>query len=329
MVLVTGATGFVGSALAHHLYQKGYPLTAAVRRITDILPPSIQQTPIGELLPNTDWSRALHNVDTIIHLAARAHVMHDTATDPLAEFRRTNTATTLNLAQQAAAAGVRRLIYISSIKVNGESTPPGQPFVVSTTLNDHAERSCSEADLDPYGQSKREAEQGLREIGHHTDLEIVIIRPPLIYGAGVKANFHNMMHWLHKSIPLPLGNIHNQRSLVALPNLNDLITICIDHAAAANETFLVSDGEDLSTTELLTRLSKALGRKPRLLHVGQKLLETSLSLMGKRAIAQRLCGNLQVDITKTCDLLGWAPPVSVDEALLQTAQDWLQKNLKN
>ena len=340
-ILLTGATGFVGSALTQHLHQQGHTLTASVRRITDSLPPSIQQTPIGDLLPDTEWTPALNDVDTIIHLAARVHVMHDIATDPLTEFRRTNTAATLNLAQQAATAGVRRLIYLSSIKVNGETTAPGQPFTASTSLS---HRSLSEAEglsspprplrerglggegflLDPYGQSKQEAEQGLRDIAQQTGLEVVIIRPPLVYGAGVKANFHNMMHWLHKGIPFPLGNIHNQRSLVALPNLIDLITTCIDHPAAANQTFLVSDGEDLSTTELLQRLSKALGKPARLLPIPQSWLETALTLLGKRAIAQRLCGNLQIDISKTRDLLGWTPPVSVTEALRQTAEAYLQ-----
>ncbi|SEA73755.1 UDP-glucose 4-epimerase [Thiothrix caldifontis] len=344
MILITGATGFVGSALIQHLHQQGHTLTAAVRRVTDSLPPNIQQIPIGDLHPDTDWTPALNNVDTIIHLAARVHVMHDTATDPLTEFRRTNTAATLNLAQQAATAGVRRLIYLSSIKVNGESTAPGQPFTAEETppnlplsgeeqetvppLNSSPDKGrlggVSSNDLDPYGQSKQEAEQGLREIAEQTGLEIVIIRPPLVYGAGVKANFHNMMHWLHKGIPLPLGNIHNQRSLVALPNLIDLITTCIDHPAAANQTFLVADGEDLSTTELLQRLSRALGKPARLLPIPQSWLETALTLLGKRAIAQRLCGNLQVDISKTRDLLDWTPPISVDEALRQTAQAYLQ-----
>ncbi|MDX9988236.1 SDR family oxidoreductase [Thiothrix unzii] len=332
MILLTGATGFVGSALTQHLQQQGHTLTAAVRRVTDSLPSSVQQTPIGDLLPDTDWTPALHNVDAIIHLAARVHIMHDTATDSLTEFRRTNTAATLNLAQQAAAAGVRRLIYLSSIKVNGEHTAPGQPFVASTSLSHHTfpppsssgKGAGGEGLSDPYGQSKQEAEQGLREIAQQTGLEVVIIRPPLVYGAGVKANFHNMMHWLHKGIPLPLGNIHNQRSLVALPNLIDLITTCIDHPAAANQTFLVSDGEDLSTTELLQRLSHALGKPARLLPIPQSWLETALTLVGKRAIAQRLCGNLQVDISKTRDLLGWTPPVSVDAALRQTVQAYLQ-----
>jgi len=327
-ILLTGATGFVGSALTQHLLTQGYTLTAAVRRPTDTLPNTIQQIPIGELLPDTDWTPSLKHVDTVIHLAARVHVMHDTATNPLAAFRTTNTAATLNLARQAAAAGVRRFIYLSSIKVNGEHTTAGKPFTADDTLTSLA--PCGRGAggegflLDPYALSKYEAEQALRELAQQTGIEVVIIRPPLVYGPGVKANFLSMMRWLHKGIPLPLGSIHNQRSLVALPNLIDLITTCIDHPAAANQTFLVSDGEDLSTTELLQRLSKAIGKPARLLPIPQMLLETGLTLLGKRAIAQRLCGSLQLDISKTRDLLGWTPPVSVDAALHQTAQTYLQ-----
>ncbi len=318
--LLTGATGFIGSALSQHLHQRGHILTAAVRRgrATDSFLPCTQQIPINDLLPNTDWTPAIDDIDTVIHLAARVHVMNDTAIDPLAEFRCTNTAATFNLAQQAAAAGARRFIYLSTIKVNGEISVPGQPFTVEETPSNGVIS-------DSYGQSKQEAEQGLRLIAQQTGLEVVIIRPPLVYGAGVKGNFQSMMSWLHKGIPLPLGDIHNQRSLVALPNLIDLITTCINHPAAANQTFLVSDGEDLSTTELLQRLSYALGRPARLLPIPQSWLETTLALVGKQAIAQRLCSNLQVDISHTCETLGWTPPVTVDEALQQTAQDWLKK----
>ena len=347
-LLLTGATGFVGQALSLRLEQQGFALTAAVRRPTDTLSDPIRQVPVGDLLPNTDWSQALPGVDTVIHLAARVHVMQDTATDPLAAFRNTNTAGTLNLARQAAAAGVRRFIFLSSIKVNGEHTQPGQPFTLQETppnlplsgegqetaapLHSSPDKgrpggvSSKGATLDPYGISKYEAEQGLRELAVQTSMEVVIIRPPLVYGPGVKANFLSMMRWLHKGIPLPLGAIHNQRSLVALDNLVDLITICIDHPAAANQTFLVSDGEDLSTTALLQRLGSALGKPTRLLPVPQRLLTASLTLLGKGAIAQRLCGSLQVDISKTRDLLGWVPPMSVDEALRKTAQAYLQQH---
>jgi nucleoside-diphosphate-sugar epimerase len=241
--------------------------------------------------------------------------MHDTAADPLAEFRRTNTAGTLNLARQAASVGVRRFIYLSSIKVNGEHTQPNQPFTIIDKYHQLTE---------PYALSKQEAEKNLRQLAIETGMEVVIIRPPLVYGAGVKGNFKSMMDWITKGIPLPLGKINNQRSLVALPNLIDLITTCIDHPAAANQTFLVSDGEDLSTTQLLTRLGQALGKPARLLPVPQKLLETALNLIGKKVIAQRLCGNLQIDMTHTCQTLNWTPPVSVDEALYQTAKAYLQ-----
>ena len=314
-LLLTGATGFVGSALTQHLHQQGCSLTATVRHVTNNLLPSIQQTPIGDLLPNTDWTLALNNVDTVIHLAARVHVMNDTAADPLEAFRRTNTAATLNLAQQAARSGVRRFISLSSIKVNGESTK-NKPFT--------AEDNYIPTDF--YGLSKYEAEQGLCEIAKQTGMEVVIIRPPLVYGEGVKGNFQSMMQWIHKGIPLPLGSVHNQRSLVALDNLIDLITLCIDHPAAANQTFLVSDGEDLSTTDLLRRLGSALNKSARLLPVPQVMLTTALHLLGKETIAQRLCGNLQVDISKTRDLLGWQPIISVDEALQKTAQAWLAKH---
>lgn len=313
MILITGTTGFIGSALTQHLHQQGYPLTAIVRRLSDTLPTTIQQMPIGDLLPNTDWIAALLNVDTLIHLAARAHILKDQATDPLAAFRETNTYATLNLAQQAANAGVRRFIFISSISVNGNQTF-GKPFTATDTPNP----------AEPFAISKHEAEIGLRQIAAETGIEVVIIRSPLVYGTNAPGNFGQLIKTVARGIPLPLGSIHNQRSLVALPNLIDLITTCIDHPTAANQTFLVADGEDLSTTQLLQRLSLALGKPARLLPVPQKLLEISLNLLGKHAIAQRLCGNLQVDISKTRDLLGWTPPVSVDEALRQTAEAYLQ-----
>lgn len=317
--LLTGTTGFIGTALAQHLYRQTHPVIAAVRRITDTLPSSIQQIPIGDLLPDTAWSATLEGVDTVVHLAARNHVMRDNAADSLAAYRETNTVATLNLAQQAAAVGVKRFIFLSSIKVNGEQTFPNQPFTAN----------IDNPPTDPYAASKWEAEQGLKKISQQTGLEVVIIRPPLVYGAGVKGNFRSMMGWLYKGIPLPLGSIHNQRSLVALPNLIDLITTCIDHPAAANQTFLVCDGEDLSTTDLLRRLASAMGKPARLLPIPQKLLETGLSLLGKPGIARRLCGNLQIDMTHTCQTLGWQPPISVDAALHQTADTYLAQHLQN
>lgn len=315
--LLTGTTGFIGSSLTQHLDYKGFSLAAAVRCVTDSLPAGIQQIPIGDLLPNTNWANALNDVDTIIHLAARAHILKDQATDPLAAFRETNTYATINLAQQAANAGVHRFILISSIGVNGNQTF-GNPFTATDTPNP----------VEPYAISKYEAEISLRQVAAETDMEVVIIRPPLVYGANAPGNFGQLIKTIVRGIPLPLGSIHNQRSLIALPNLIDLITTCIDHPAAANQTFLVSDDEDLSTTQLLERLSLALGKPARLLPIPQSWLETSLTLVGKRAIAQRLCGNLQVDISKTRDLLGWTPPISVDEALSQTAQTYLQNTNK-
>jgi nucleoside-diphosphate-sugar epimerase len=236
--------------------------------------------------------------------------MNDTEADPLAAFRQVNVEGTLNFARQAAEAGVRRFIFISSIKVNGEGTSAGQPYTADDVP----------APTDPYGVSKQEAEQGLREVAQTTGMEVVIIRPVLVYGPGVKANFLNMMRWLDKGVPLPFGAIDNRRSLVSIDNLVDLIVTCIDHPAAANQTFLVNDGEDLSTTMLLSRMAHALGKPARLIPVPSWLLERGASMLGRKALSQRLCGSLQVSIEKTRTLLNWTPPVSVDDALAKTAQ---------
>lgn len=313
-ILLTGATGFVGSALTRQLHQQGYSLTAVVRRVTDSLPGTIQQTPVGDLRPNTNWTPVLNGVDTVIHLAARVHVMRDDTTDPLAAFRRINTIATLNLAQQAADARARRFIYLSSIKVNGENTTD-KPF----TPKEH------NVPTDPYALSKYEAERGLMEMAQQTGMEIVIIRPPLVYGPGVKGNFRQLIQWTHRGIPLPLGAIHNQRSLVALDNLINLVITCINHPAAANQTFLISDDEDLSTTELLQRLGNALDKPACLFPVPQGLLEHGLKLIGKGDIARRLCSDLRIDISNTKQRLDWKPPVSVDEGLRRTAQWYLQQ----
>lgn len=313
--LVTGAAGFVGRALCCRLLSEKNQVRGTVRgkAPSSSLPTGVVSFPVT-VGTDTDWDGSLDGVDTVVHLAARVHVMNDTLVDPLAEFRRVNVEGTLNLARQAAEAGVRRFIFVSSIKVNGEVTPLGKPF----TAED------APAPADPYGISKREAEDGLRQLAADTGMEVVIIRPPLVYGPGVKANFLSVMRWLSKGVPLPLGGIRNRRSLVALDNLVDLIATCIDHPAAANQTFLAGDGEDLSTGDLLRRMAAALGKPARLLPVPAWMLETGATLLGRRALAQRLCGSLQVDIAKARTLLNWTPPVSVDEALRKTARHFLE-----
>jgi nucleoside-diphosphate-sugar epimerase len=244
--------------------------------------------------------------------------MNEVAEDALAEFRKVNVEGTLRLARHAVGAGVQRFIFISSIKVNGEDTLPGRPF----TADD-----CP-APIDAYGVSKYEAEKGLEKIALSSNMEVVIIRPPLVYGPGVKANFLTLLRWLNKDVPLPFGAIHNRRSLVSVANLVDLIVTCLDHPSAANQIFLAGDGEDLSTTELLKRLGFALGKKPRLLPFPSWLLGAVAVMFGKQAVIKRICGSLQVDIGKTHDQLGWIPPVSIDKALRQTADDYLDKQKK-
>lgn len=310
-LLVTGADGFVGSALCQTLADTGYPVYAATRTLGRPLPVA-DRVVVGDIHGQTDWSGALQGIDTVIHLAARVHVLKDTANEPLAAFRQVNAEGTLNLARQAAAAGVRRFIFISSIKVNGEVSPPGRPF--------QADDQPQPADA--YGQSKHEAELALRQLTADTGLDVVIIRPPLVYGPGVKANFQRVMHWLAQGWPLPLGAINNRRSLVALANLIDLIITCINHPAAANQTFLVSDGDDMTTTDLLKRTAKALGKRAWLMPLPVGWLVMAAKVLGKQAQAQRLLGSLQVDTAKTRGLLGWMPPVAVDRALQETARHY-------
>lgn len=318
-VFVTGATGFVGSALLTQL--AGVPelqVYAQVRSSNGHLSAPVKSVFVAELNPDTDWTVALKNMDCVVHTAARVHVMDDTSQDPLAEFRKTNCAGTLNLARQAAEVGVKRFIFISSIKVNGEGTVTGSPYT----------EDIEPAPVDPYGVSKREAEDGLRALATETGLEVVIIRPPLVYGAGVKGNFLSLLRWINRGIPLPLGSIHNKRSFVALDNLVDLVVVCLQHPQAANQTFLVADGEDMSTTELLRSLANALGKPVFLLPVPEILLKTLLMVLGRADIGQRLCGSLQLDIGKAKCLLGWAPPVSAGEGLHRLAKGYLdEKNI--
>ena len=299
-VLITGGHGFVGHALFERLHAEGRDPLKVSRQA---LRPG--ELAVGEIGLTTDWSKAFFNCAVVIHLAARVHVMNDTEADPLTAFRAVNVDGTLNLARQAAAEGVKRFVFISSVIVNGESTQPGRAFTEADAPNPQ----------DAYGHSKHEAEEGLRQIACDTDMEVVIIRPPLVYGPGVKANFAALMRAVQRGWPLPLGAVHNQRSLVALDNLVDFIVTCIAHSQAANRTYLVSDGQDLSTTELVRNIARAAGVHSRLLPVPVWALRAGASLLGKGEAVQRLCGNLQVDISKARSLLGWVPPVSVEEAL--------------
>lgn len=295
IILITGATGFVGSALCYALELADYKIRRSNQRLSE-----------------SDWSQSLVGVITVVHLAARVHIMQDKSFDPLAEFRAVNVHGTLNLARQAAAAGVKRFVFLSSIKVNGEHTNLGCPFNADQTP----------APQDTYGISKHEAELGLHGIAAETGMQVVVIRPPLIYGAGVKANFASLLRAVCRGMPLPLGMAtHNRRSFVSLNNLIDLIITCIHHPNAANQTFLVSDGEDVSTADLLRKMALAQGVdnrlfSSRLFPMPVALLNLCAKLIGKQDIAQRLLGNLQVDITKNKTLLGWQPPISLDEGLV-------------
>ena len=314
-IVVTGASGFVGSAVVSALdkVERYFPV-AVVRSKKDGQQLSSSMFSVPDISSATDWSAGVKDAAVVVHAAARVHVMKEVEQDALAEFRKVNVEGTINLARQAAAAGVKRFIFISSIKVNGEQTNCDKPF----TADDKP------APSDAYGVSKKEAEDALRVISKETGMEVVIIRPTLVYGPGVKANFRNMMAWLYKGIPLPFGSIHNKRSLVSLDNLVSLIMVCIEHPNAAGQTFLVSDGVDLSTTELLQRTAKALGVKSRLLPVPATMLAFCAVALGRRSLSQRLCGSLQVDIQKTRHLLGWYPAVSVEDALDKTAKEFLE-----
>lgn len=315
-VLVTGGTGLVGGALVRRLAQLADQPVRAASRAVDVAPvPGVEHHTLPPLGPHADFGPALSGVRVVVHLAARVHIMQEHAFDPLAAFREVNTAGTLALARQAASSGVRRFVFVSSIKVNGEQTEPGHAFR-------HDDRPAPQ---DPYGISKREAEDGLRALEAATGLEVVVVRPPLVYGAGVKANFAALMHAVQRGLPLPLGAVTgNRRSFVAVDNIVDLLVACLDHPAAAHQTFLVSDGEDLSTADLLRRLGRALNRPPRLIPVPTALLHVGAVLLGRRDQAQRLLGNLQVNIDHTRTTLGWMPPVSVDEALRRAAEGFRQ-----
>lgn len=314
-VMVTGASGFVGEAVVYRLLLDRRHTPIAASRGRTRLDGLCQVVPFE--LGGVVTMPSLIGVEVVVHAAARVHVMNDQADDVLAEFRRINVDGTVSLARSAAAAGVKRFIFISSIKVNGESTEPGKPF----------RADLKPQPMDPYGVSKMEAELALKDVAKETGIEVVIVRPPLVYGPGVKANFLSMMRWLDRGVVLPFGAIGNRRSLVAIGNLVDLLVTCIDHPAAAGHTFLVSDDSDMSTTQLLDNMATALGKKARLLPLPVWLLKTVASSFGKQSVAQRLCASLQVDISKTRQVLGWFPPVSVGKALRQTAGYY--QDLKN
>ena len=311
-VLVTGATGFVGRTMCVELAQRNHDVHRVIRRLAG---PGGRFFNVGDIGPATNWSGALEGVDAVVHLAARVHIMREKAENSLEEFRKVNVAGTEHLARAAAASGAKRVVFVSTIGVNGAQTVLDQRFSETDQPNPH----------NAYALSKWEAEQGLLRISGETGVEVVIIRPPLVYGPDAPGNFGSLMRWLKRGLPLPLGAIHNQRSLVALDNLVDLIITCLTHPAAANQTFLVSDGEDLSTTQLLRRMGAALGKPARLIPVPPSVLKLGAALVGKPELAQRLCGSLQVDMSKTRDLLGWTPPFSVDVGLKKAAEGFLRE----
>lgn len=308
-ILITGATGFIGRPLCTKLVAEGCRVRAAVwRGDAAKTPQGAEEYLIDSIDQDTDWGKAFDGIDTVIHLAARVHVMDEAAGDPLAEYRRINVAGTEKLARSAAAAGVKRLVFMSSVKVNGEEAPA--PYTEDSVP----------APQDPYGVSKLEAELVLRKISDETGLEVVVIRPPLVYGPGVKANFYKLMRTVARGVPLPFGSVNNSRSLVYLGNLLDAIITCAQHPAAAGKVFFVSDGDDVSTPELVRRLAAALGRPARLVGVPVVLMRLGGSLTGKTSAVDRLLGSLTVDISRIRTELGWKPPFTMAAGLKETAK---------
>ncbi|NVK36716.1 MAG: SDR family oxidoreductase [Gammaproteobacteria bacterium] len=313
-ILLTGATGFLGRQLVKALVDMvGVNVTAAVRRSTNCLPSRTFEA--GGLGAETDWSQALLEQNVVVHAAARAHIMRDEVAEPLAEYRTVNVAGSENLARQAAAAGVKRFIYISSVKVLGESTSGETAFNELTAADPE----------DAYGQSKYEAEEVLKKIASETGMELVIIRPPLVYGPGVKANFLSLLKLCQLSLPLPFGLVNNRRSMVYLDNLVDFTIQCIDHPNAANQTFLVSDGQDLSLSNLIRIIRKAMNKPAWLLPVPVSLFKLVGKLTGKMALVDRLIGDFQVDSSKAQQLLGWTPPYTVEQGIVETVKDFMNR----
>jgi len=305
LIAVTGANGFVGHHLCYHLNIEGH-LVRPLQR-----PAAETAVQISDINASTDWSEALGGVDVVIHSASRVHVLHDQTSEPLSAYRAVNVAGTRQLALQAVALGVKRLVFLSSIKVNGEGTPAGSVF---TSLS-------PAGPLDPYAISKLEAEQVLHEIAVQTGLEIVIVRPPLVYGAGVRANFLRLLRLVKRQIPLPLGRVQNQRSLIYVGNLVSFLTACALQPAAAGRTFLIADAEPLSTPELVQQLALTLRTNPRLLPIPTSLLSLLGRLSGKQAEFSRLTGSLVIDPSEAFHTLNWQPPFSTAEGLQITA-DW-------
>ncbi|MDH5444114.1 MAG: SDR family oxidoreductase [Gammaproteobacteria bacterium] len=308
-ILLTGATGFVGGRLLSMLQEQGHQCRAAIRRPSSTVDVHADSIVVGDIDANTDWSTAVAGMDVVVHLAARVHVMHDQADNPLAEFRKINLDGTRSLAEAAVKAGVKRFVYISTIKVNGERTKD-KPFKADDIP----------APSDPYAIAKWEAEKNLREIAQATGLEVVIIRPPLVYGPGVKANLQSLIKLVRKRIPLPLAGIKNKRSLVALDNLASLIMLACVHPNAAGHVFLAADDEALSTAELVGKIAKAFGQRSPVFYFPSRLIEFGIRLLGKQAVWQRLSGSLQVDNSAAKELMGWQPVTSMDEELERIVQ---------
>ncbi len=314
-ILLTGATGFIGKHLSLALLDANFDLKVAVRQKSALFPDKVKQFIIGDLSAEHDWTEAIKNTDCIIHLAAKAHVLGAHKAKLLVEFRQINTFATLNLAKCAADSGVGRFIFISSIGVNGNSS--SKPFTENDAPNPQ----------DPYALSKYEAEQGLFKIAQNTHLQVVVIRPPLVYGKNAPGNFARLIRWASRKIllPLPLGAVKNSRSLLALDNLIDFIIICTTHKKAANEIFLICDGQDLSTPQLLKKLAFAANKKPWLLPVPTDWLVFITKLFGKRAEAIRLLSSLQIDNKKARLLLGWEPKISIKVAFIKIMNN--EKNI--
>ncbi len=305
-VLVTGAAGFIGRVLCTMLAEAGYVIRAALR--TDAAsPPGVhEKVVVGEIGAGTDWARALCGVELVVHLAARVHMMNDRA-DTAATYFETNARGTARLAADSARSGIRRLVYLSSIKVNGEGADGHAYSAVDVPRP-----------LDAYGCSKWQAEQFLAEIAARTGLQTVVVRSPLVYGAGVRANFLRLLRWVDRGRWLPLGGIRNQRSLVSVWNLCDLLIRLLDQPECCGRTWMISDGEDISTPELVRRIARAMGRRPRLLPVPRPLLLAAGGLLGKAGEIRRLCRSLTVDVVPTREQLGWSPLLSLDESLVRT-----------